>query len=101
MKKSELFKYTKLSQYFKLVVVLLIDTLSVCSVIRVMNAEPNTDFFGLLLLIMFFFFLVFNLWVFIMYHITKRIEKLWLRDVLFYLLLFLYPCSPLMFLTNG
>jgi hypothetical protein len=49
---------------------------------------------GFWLMIMYFFFIVFNVWALIIYHLTKQIKRLWLRDILFYLLLFLFLSIP-------
>jgi hypothetical protein len=45
-------------------------------------------------MIMYLFFMVFNVWALIIYHLTKQIKRLWLRDILFYLLLFLFLSIP-------
>jgi hypothetical protein len=49
---------------------------------------------GFWLMIIYLFFLVLNVWALIIYYLTKQIKKLWLRDILFYLLLFLYLSIP-------
>jgi hypothetical protein len=52
--------------------------------------DAHTDLPGFGLVILFLFFLVFNVWALIMHCLTKRIERLWLRELLFYLSLFLW-----------
>jgi hypothetical protein len=53
----------------------------------------------LALFIVLFFLIVFNLWALIIYFLTKQIKRPSLRDILFYLLLFLFYFSPLLLLA--
>jgi hypothetical protein len=97
------FRYSSLPKYFKLATVLPINAISVYSVIRGINNDKNinSDIFGLVQVGVFFLLYIFNIWAFIMYHLTKRIQNnILLRDILFYLSLFLYPFFPFLFVTG-
>jgi hypothetical protein len=89
-------KKGSLSKYCKLGAVLLIDLIPAWIIIVWLTNgfDINTDFVGLMMMVIILFFLVFNVWALIIYALTKQIRKLWLRDVLFYLLLLLYLIVP-------
>lgn len=89
MQKDNLFKYIKLT------VVLLHDIVPVWFLISIDSAE-STDYAGLGILIGLFFLIVFNLWALLIYKLTKRIEKPVLREVSFYILLFLFSYGPIL-----
>ncbi|MDL2306339.1 hypothetical protein LJC72_13565, partial [Bacteroides sp. OttesenSCG-928-D19] len=81
-------KKKNISKYCKLAIVLLINAIPIAFTIGVTTAnDVDSDFLGIGLVVMFLFFLVFNLWALIMYFLTKQINRVWLRDLLFYLLL--------------
>jgi hypothetical protein len=87
-------KKNNISKYCKLATVLLFDAIPVWFTISLSINGSDTDFMGFWLMIIYLFFLVFNVWALIIYYLTKQIKKLWLRDILFYLLLFLYLSIP-------
>lgn len=81
-------KKDKISKYFKLATVLLIDALFIYLIIGLSRAT-NSDFAGLGMVVIFISLLAFNFWAIIIYFLTKLIKKHLLRNILFYILLFL------------
>jgi hypothetical protein len=86
------------SKYCKVAIVLLFDAIPVWFTVSVSVCGSNTDFMGFWLMIMYFFFFVFNVWALVIYHFTVRIKNLWLRDILFYLLILLFLSIPFFFI---
>ena len=92
-------KKEKLSKYFKLATVLLIDAIPVFFTIRMTTTDIESSGFNwLVIMMMFLFFFVFNIWALIIYYLTKLIKRLWLRDILFYFLSFLFLFVPILYL---
>jgi hypothetical protein len=89
-------KTATISKYCKLAVVLLLNVLPVWFLVSLMINGSDTDFIGFGLLMGFFFFLALNIWALVVYFITKPIRRIWLREVLFYVLLFMFQLSPLL-----
>lgn len=91
MKKGDILKNCKLA------VVLLINSMPIWFTIRAITADNvDSDFLGLGLIFIFLFFLIFNVWALIVYFLTKLIKRVWLREILFYLLLLSFLFSPLL-----
>lgn len=87
-------KKDNLSNYCKLATVLFLDVIPVWFLISLSSSKNMDDFVGLGFLIGFFFLLVFNVGAFIIYRLTKLIKRIWLRDIVFYLLLFSFFFIP-------
>ena len=89
-------KKENISKYCKLATVLLINIVPVRGLISANEVEYGEFVDSLALLIILFFLVVFNIWAVILYFFTKHIERLWLRDTVFYVLLllsvFCIPC---------
>jgi hypothetical protein len=89
-------KTATISKYCKPAVVLLLNVLPVWFLVSLMINGSDTDFIGFGLLMGFFFFLALTIWALVIYFITKPIRRIWLRDLLFYVLLFMFQLSPLL-----
>ena len=84
-------KKEKLSKYFKLATVLLINFLPIWFLVILSNAQ---DFvMGL------FYLISFNLWALFIHYFTKWIKRLWVRNLTFYILLLLFLLDPSFFVN--
>ncbi len=93
-------KKSTISNYCKLATVLLVDAIPVWFTISLRINGSDTDFIGFWLLLIYFFFLAFTIWAVGVYYLTKRIERLWLRDILFYFSLLVFLCIPLYYVVR-
>lgn len=89
MKKDTLFNYIKLAT------VLLINVVPISTLISISKVEYSEFGDTLALLITLFFLIAFNLWALIIFYFTKHIERPWLREISFYVLLFSFIYIPL------
>jgi hypothetical protein len=90
---EEKMKKYSISNYCKLAAVLFCNAIPVWYLIsNSIAAGSHFSFTGFLFVMI--FLLIFNLWVLLVYELTKWIQKPVLREVLFYVLLFLFMYSP-------
>jgi hypothetical protein len=90
---EEKMKKYSLSNYCKLAAVLFCNVIPVWFLIsNSLAADSRFSLIGFLCVMI--FLLIFNLWVLLVHELTKWIQKPVLREVLFYVLLFLFMYSP-------
>lgn len=93
MTKRNLLKYCKIGT------VLLLDVIPVWFLVSIYFNSGDTDFAALGFMVGLVGLVMFNLWAFALYHLTNLIKRIWLREVVFYLVLLHSSFAPFIVLN--